>query len=243
MARASVFFPIVGAFQGLLAVLTAALSVRIFTPEIAGGLIILVLIISSGGFHLDGLSDTFDAMAVKSSGDKSADTEKRLSVMKDSTTGAIGVVAVVMAILLKFLMIDSLLHNSSSYAAYSLLFLMPVFSKWIMVPAMYHGTSARRDGLGRIFINGINERDLIYASLVTFLIVFLITGLFQYTANSRVAVFMLVLFAVLYIFGIVSVRFFKKMFGGLTGDTFGALSELSEILFLMAGSLWLRHFI
>jgi cobalamin synthase len=37
------------------------------------------------------------------------------------------------------------------------------------------------------------------------------------------------------------VRFCERRFGGLTGDTFGAMGELSEILFLAVVSAWLRH--
>ena len=72
----------------------------------------MILIVSNGGFHLDGLADTFDALSVKSSGDHAADRERRLRVMKDSTTGAIGVIAIVMTMLLKFLFLNNLFSSS-----------------------------------------------------------------------------------------------------------------------------------
>jgi len=242
MAGSSVFFPVVGAFQGILVILTALLFSRFFSTEITSGIVMIILIISNGGFHLDGISDTFDALAVKSTGDRGADRERRLAVMKDSRTGAIGVTALVLTILLKYLLIDNLLLYSASLTRYSLLFLMPVFSKWLMVPAMYYGTSARKDGLGRIFIENITRKDLVYSSLITFSFVLLGAELLQHTAYSRVAAFLLIiLFAVIYIFCLLSVRFCRRMFGGLTGDTLGATGELSEILFLMVVSLWLQH--
>ncbi|MBI3593260.1 MAG: adenosylcobinamide-GDP ribazoletransferase, partial [Nitrospirae bacterium] len=149
IARSAAFFPFIGAFQGILACMSAFLLLKVFPPEITSGLIILALLITNGGFHIDGLADTFDALAVKSKGAEETDREKRLAVMKDSSTGAIGVVAIAVAILLKFLFIRNLFASNSVFTAYSMLFLMPVFSKWIMIPAMYHGISARQDGLGR----------------------------------------------------------------------------------------------
>lgn len=244
ISQSAAFFPVVGAFQGLLAASAAFLSIKLFTPEITGGLVILILIISNGGFHLDGLADTFDALSVKSSGNKEIDRLKRLSVMKDSSTGAIGVVAIVFAILVKFLFLKFLVLNSSPATCYSLLFLMPVFSKWAMVPAMYHGISARQDGLGRIFIDNIKAEYVLFSSLLTIIFCLLAVQFYLYKMYGLNSVLLFpVLFAVLYLFSFSSVKIFIKRFGGLTGDTFGAVSEISEILFLMVISIWLQHFI
>ena len=65
--------------------------------------------------------------------------------MKDSVTGAIGVVAIVTGILLKFILIKNVLSFPVPLTAFLVFSFMPVFSKWLMVPAMYHGTSARND--------------------------------------------------------------------------------------------------
>jgi len=108
IAQSATFFPVVGVFQGLLILLSASLLSNVLPSEIVSGLIILILITSNGGFHLDGLADTFDALSVKSSGNEAIDRQNRLSVMKDSATGAIGVTAIVLTILLKFLLIKNL---------------------------------------------------------------------------------------------------------------------------------------
>ncbi|MDA8215535.1 MAG: adenosylcobinamide-GDP ribazoletransferase [Nitrospiraceae bacterium] len=244
IAQSAAFFPLAGAFQGLIAILSAFLLLQIFPPEITSGLIILILIISNGGFHLDGLADTFDAIAVKSTGDRETDMERRLSVMKDSTAGAIGVTALVVTILMKYLLISSMLHNYSLFTVYCLLFLMPVFSKWTMIIAMYHGTSARQDGLGKIFLNNVRINTVIFSSLLITVLYISVAELHLlkvYGANST-AVFV-VLSVLLYIFSLASVRFCIKKFGGLTGDNLGAISEISEILFLMVATVWLQHYI
>jgi adenosylcobinamide-GDP ribazoletransferase len=67
ISGSAVFFPVVGAFQGLLTAMTAFLFMKLFSSEVTCGLVILILTLTKG-FHLDGLADTFDALAVKASG-------------------------------------------------------------------------------------------------------------------------------------------------------------------------------
>ncbi len=226
MGGASAFFPLIGFIQGTLFVISAVLFLKVFPRELTNGLLVLVIIITSGGLHLDGLADTFDAIALR------GDREKKLSVMKDSTIGPVGVIAIVLALLLKFLALNSLFHYSLFTFYYSL-FLMPVFSRWVMVTAIFHGKSARQDGIGKIFIENTKLKELVIATLLVIgcwllVVSFLLSSLF----TIHYSLF-LVSISVLYIFSLASVWFCNKKFGGMTGDTFGAVSEISEILFLM----------
>ena len=242
IARSAAFFPAAGAFQGLTAACIALLSAYIFPPEITSGLVLLTLILSNGGFHLDGLADTFDALAIKSTGDSARDRDRKLAVMKDSTTGAIGVIAIVMIILLKFLFVNNVISSSLPPGRYAFLFLMPVFSKWGMLALMYHGLPARRDGLGKMFIDTIRPGTVALGSLL--LTFFYAASYMLYLdkdyGRGAIALFF-VLLAVFYIFCLLSAKFFKDRFGGLTGDTLGAAAEISEILYLLVISLWLQH--
>jgi adenosylcobinamide-GDP ribazoletransferase len=243
IARSAVFFPLVGAFQGLVIAGSAFLLTRLFAADITSGLLILISLICNGGFDLDGLADTADGMAVKSAGDQAEDRAKRLAAMKDSSTGSIGVLALILLILLKFLFIREVLQSFTTDISSALLFLMPVFSKWITLPAMYHGISARKDGLGKIFIEQVGAGTLLLSTAVMTGL-FYMAAVFQLSGLSFISrlqfFFLIVLF--FYAFSLISVRFFIWRFGGLTGDHFGALTEVSEPLFLMTGVVWLQHF-
>jgi adenosylcobinamide-GDP ribazoletransferase len=242
LSGSAVFFPFAGAVQGIMAVSVGLLSGSIFSSEITAALVLLVLIISNGGFHLDGLADTFDALSVKSGGDPAADRDRKLSIMRDSTTGAIGVAAIVMAILLKFVFLVQVLGSIPQQGLYVFLFLMPVFSKWAMVLMMQLGASARMDGLGKIFIKESTLSRFFISSL-------LLAGLsaaagFFFPGEYTIVLGMLIVIsAVLILFCFVSGKFFENAFGGLTGDTLGAAGEISEILFLMVTAVWLQLFI
>lgn len=239
ISRSSAFFPIVGAFQGLLAVCAASLLIRLFPSEIVNGLVILTLIITNGGFHLDGLVDTFDAIAAKSKGNIDIDKQKRLSIMKDSTTGPIGVIAIVFALALKYLSLKNIFYLSS-FTYYSSLMLMPILSRWTMVITMFHGKPAREDGLGRIFINNIRGKDVVISTLILFSILILLQVFFSYYIPSGQYIFYAVLLVMMYFLCRAWILFFHKKFGGLTGDTLGAISEITEIIFLLMVLAWSR---
>jgi adenosylcobinamide-GDP ribazoletransferase len=223
MGGASAFFPLIGAFQGALFTLSAILFLKIFPIELTNGFLVLVIAILSGGLHLDGLADTFDAIALR--GNK----ERKLAVMKESTVGSIGVIAIVLVILLKYLLLNTLFLNSSLIIYYSSLFLMPIFARWVMVPTIFHSKSARNQGIGKMFIENTKLKEMMIATVLVICWWLLIAGFF----SSSFVFLILLMLPLLYIFGLLSARVFNKKFGGMTGDTFGAVSEISEILFLL----------
>ncbi len=241
LVASTIFFPLAGALQGLLMAATAFAGLQVFSPEVVSGLVVLVQLLINGGFDMDGLIDTFDALAIKSTGDPAKDIERRLAVMKDSTIGAMGAIAMVMTLLLKFLLLKTLFYSVPLAVALCMLLLMPALSKWVTIPAMNHGLSARRDGLGRIFLDNVRPFHVLLSTLVLLALFLSVAGLrFYGIYDIRSIRFLLIASLSLYLFSLLSGYFFRRRFGGLTGDNFGAMSETSEILFLMAVSVWLR---
>jgi adenosylcobinamide-GDP ribazoletransferase len=239
VGRSAIFFPLVGAFQGAIAA-SAVFPLALVFPreEIVTGLIIALLIFLTGGFHLDGLADTFDAVAVRATGNAEQDREKRLAVMGDSSTGAIGVTAIVVTVLLKYVLISSLFREDSPLSTAYILFLMPIFSKWCMLPAMCHGNAARTSGLGRIFIDHVTGA-IVLGSLVLLGVLYGGATLFMPASTlSDSLVFFLVAVALLYVFSLIWVHVCRRKFGGSTGDTLGALGEMTDVLFLLIAFVW-----
>ena len=247
------FFPLAGAFQGALLAAASLVFLGPLGPRVAGGLALAVLIISSGGFDLDGLADTADALAVKTGPSKNPEAarQKRLGIMREGSIGAAGAVSVCLSVLLKYLLISHLLAAGSGLAAgpggraavLAFLALMPAFSKWATLPAMLHGRPARQDGLGRIFIRRMGPGRLTLATLVLTALWFtaFYPAVFRLGAVSifSCAGFLVFLLVFFYLLGASSARFFEKKWGGLTGDNLGALTELADVLFLLAAALWL----
>lgn len=212
LRRSMSWFPIVGAVQGLVLVAAYFIFSTLLPESVVMGLLVLVLVLTNGGLHVDGFADTVDGLA----GGKSP--EDRLRIMRDSATGAIGVLFVVLLILIKFLSLQELPEEARPQA----IFLFPVFGRWAMVPLAHWAPYARpAGGLGAAFAG--NTKDvLIKATLGASVLLALLIGILS-------LVLVLVFGIILY----VSSGYFKKKLGGVTGDVFGFHSEVAEVFFLV----------
>lgn len=152
--------------------------------------------------------------------------------MKDSTIGPMGVMAIVMTLLLKYVLLNTVSFQSTSVVYLMTVLSMPVLSRWAMVTAAFYSSPARKDGLGRLFIEHTGARQLIAATVAVIFLMALVC-----TIVSQVSLLMFyVMFAmpVLYAFSFGAVWFFRKMFGGMTGDSFGAVNELAVLILLLS---------
>ena len=232
-------FPLAGAVQGVLIGVAAPVLLVFFPNGLTAGLLVFILVVTNGGFHLDGLADTLDAMSIKSSGDKAADRKKRLAIMKDSTTGPIGVVGIVLVVLLKCLGIMAVIDivANDSGLLFMVLFLMPVFGKWSMVPAIVKGSAARANGLGKLLTDNSGWRELVGATLWTAGVAGLLFFLFAPYPSPDLPSFFSAALAgimiILYLLAEVFKKIGEKNFGGLTGDLLGALNETSEVMYIL----------
>ncbi|MBN2654728.1 MAG: adenosylcobinamide-GDP ribazoletransferase [Nitrospirae bacterium] len=239
LAASVAFFPLVGALQGLLLAGAATVLMEILSSELTSGLVIALSVLINGGLHIDGLSDTFDGLAVKPSGSRADAIKKRLAVMKDSAAGAIGVTAIVILVMLKYLLIANLLAMEWFYVALSFIVIVPVLSRWAMVIALKRSMPASDTGLGNIFIKNIDQKIMLSANLITFgICIFVMIPHLAAEYAGWVISMMIILVSFVYVFSIVSVKFLDAKFGGLTGDHAGALCEVSEIIILLLVSIW-----
>lgn len=210
LGRCTAFFTLVGAVQGIILVGANLLFSKFLPHDIASALVLAVLILTNGGFHLDGFADTIDGLAGGST------KEERLHIMKDSRIGAIGVVAIVLLLLIKFLTINRLNTNI-------ILFLLPVIGRWSMVPMAYWADYARpTGGLGKTFTEHTGLRELLQATVLMLFFSVMLLG-------WHGPIYAGILFIVAYLITL----FFKRKLGGITGDVLGFQSEVSEVIFLI----------
>jgi adenosylcobinamide-GDP ribazoletransferase len=206
------FFPVVGALQGLILVIAYYILSAPLSPPVVSALLVVILVITNGGLHLDGLADTVDGLA------GGATPEERLSIMRDHTTGALGVVSLVLLLLVKYAAITSIPVELKP----GILFVFPIAGRWAMVPFSFWGIKAREDGgLGSSF-TGASSKILLTATVITAAVSLFILGFRT----------LLVLFAIGALAYAATVYFRGKL-GGITGDVFGFVSELGEVLFLL----------
>jgi len=221
LAAAVPFFPVVGGLFGL--VLWGAyrgLEAAGLPDPVRGALLTVLLVLLTGGLHLDGLADTCDGLA-------GTTRERRLAIMADTATGAFGVVGVACLLLVKAAALSAL----EAAAALPALVLAPVLGRWAMVLALFAFPYARgQSGLGYHFKEGARWPALVVAT--AFAAAPALALLPAGTAAGAVG-----------LAGVVTLglgRWMSARLGGLTGDVYGAVCEVVETATLITVPLLVR---
>ncbi|MGI6066037.1 MAG: adenosylcobinamide-GDP ribazoletransferase [Bacillota bacterium] len=212
MARTSRYFPLVGLMIGL-SVAIALFAFGWINQQLGAVAAILTGVILTGGLHFDGFLDTVDGIF------SARDREKMLEIMKDSRVGAHGVTAAISFFLLKFVSYQMVLESLKTFWVIPMAF---IISRWILVFAILYFPGARKQGLGQIFIKHRRRWDF---PLATFFVICPILVLNQWLTLIPLGLTILICWLVC--------RSLVKILGGLTGDTYGALAEISETLFIL----------
>lgn len=214
------WFPVIGLFIGLLSWLLACSLPMLLPSQPTAFIIVMFPALISGGLHLDGLADTADAFF------SSRTKGRMLEIMHDSNIGAMGVLALVFAIGLKFAIIISLpLHLVVTGAL-----LAPMIGRCAFAAMIVQIPYAREDGLGGIYWS----RKPILLLLPTILVIglpIMILGVEAGICLASVPILTAILF---------SMHCRRKIDGG-TGDTLGALCELTSLSVWVAIAILHRH--
>ncbi len=221
LSRGVYFFPIVGLMIGGVAA-AACFGLDKVLPQFAASTILVCLLIAaSRGLHMDGLADTADGIL------SSRPRDQVLAIMRDSRTGAMGVVAVVCVVLLKTALLTSVAPEGVRWRT---VLLMPLAGRCAVVVTMALFRYARSDGgLATAFLSRRTGRWVLVAwafvaSLGAGWLLAGTEGLVAATASMGV--------------GLVVGLYCRRRIGGFTGDTLGATNELVECVPALVAALW-----
>lgn len=207
--KASLFwFPLVGLCIGAVVSLVLFLGNESIPQAVMPLLTIFLLALVSGFLHLDGVADSGDGLL------SSRPRQQALAIMRDSRSGAMGVICLIFLILGKYCVLDNLSFTNLVSAA----FCMPIGGRVAILLSMTILPYARKgEGLGRLFYSKQN-----YCVSLAGLFLFMLSLAFIYLPALWFVTISLLLTVALFSFWC-----FKKL-GGATGDTLGAVCELSE---------------
>jgi len=211
IACSMLYYPLIGTFLGLVLVIINLLGTMFLPNLVRDGLILLFFVILSGGIHLDGLADSFDGLF----GGKNK--KEVLSIMHDSRIGVYGVLALILVLFLKFILLIELPLAQKNAA----LIMVPTVSRCAMVLAVFIFPYARREGMGKAYQIYLEKSQVLISVLWTVLV-----SLFLFFFKG--ALILAITAAAVWLYG----RFFIKKIDGLTGDLYGALNEIMEVLIL-----------
>jgi adenosylcobinamide-GDP ribazoletransferase len=205
------YFFLVGLLIGAMAAgIDYALLSR-FSTLTKSAVCVLFIAVITGGLHLDGIIDTFDAaFSMKPVKDK-------LAIMKKSDIGAFGVIAVVFVIILKVV----LLAEIRAADRFNAILIFPAISRACLPVPAYLYDYPREKGKGAGFVKYMTPSILLFGLSVSAVVMYLI---------MQVKGIIILLSAAL--FSGLAAYFFSRRFNGITGDVLGAVNELTEVFVL-----------
>ena len=226
-------FPLAGLIIAFPAALVLLILQTLDVPSVASAIItFLVLTITTGALHEDGLADTADGFWGGHT------PEQRLEKMRDSAIGSFGTLALIFSIALRVALLASLIDTFNGYQSALLLLAIASISRfailqpWQALPAARTAKSTDNNtekdpaGLSARF-NSPDFQTFSRAVLLLLpagLILFFLIGIWGFIVALVV---MQVLVAVI-------TRLSQYYVGGHTGDTLGATQQISEAGLLLA---------
>jgi adenosylcobinamide-GDP ribazoletransferase len=206
LGSAAAWFPAVGALVGLGAGAVRVSAEPTLGASVSAVLAVAVLVALTGALHQDGLADCADALGARGG------PERRLAVMRDSSTGAFGTLALALWALLYVAALAALPRDD----AIRTLVVAAALGRWAAVVHAATSPAARPDGLGAAFVPG-----RIALAVGTGSAAVLAIALGPASGVAALAGAALVAAA--------TTAWARDAVGGHTGDTLGATVALAEV--------------
>lgn len=223
------FLPAAGLAAGALqASLSVILYITGISPVLSAAAACAVPFFVTGGIHMDGFSDTMDALS------SHAEKQKKLAIMDDPHIGAFGVMWMIIYMMVSaasyyeiFLHIS---EKSDMTAMTVYLLLIPVISRSLTVFVISRIELSKKKGMLYTFTDASDKKLAAAASLITAAAALAAITHISTLFASICACVTILLFL-----------YFRKMsvreFGGISGDLCGWLIQMSELFMLAAAAV------
>lgn len=203
------WFPAVGALIGALSAALYWLAAHYTTDAIAAVSAVLMSVLLTGALHEDALADTADGMG------GGRDRAHSLAIMRDSRLGSYGVVALIIVMAFRVALLSAL----GAEFAPSALILAHALSRASVIPLILSLPYLREQGAGSPLKGHFSAQSVALLAVSTLLIVVALDGV----------VALLVAAAVSWL----AILYFRHKLGGITGDGFGAVIVVVEVIVLL----------
>lgn len=214
--EATLFLPVVGLIVGAFSALMFIGSIFLFPLPVAVAFSLIASLYITSAFHEDGLADMIDGFG------GGWTKERILEIMKDSSIGTYGVIALVCSIGLKYLVLVNIpieIIPITIIAGHT-------FSRSMAVSLMYNLNYSRTgNSKSQSVIKKLSAKEMLSVILFGVLTFFLFNNHF---------IFLIILPSVIvrgYLFSL-----YKKWIDGYTGDCIGAAQQIFEVVFLLSVS-------
>lgn len=213
MARAGPWFPLVGALVGLIGAAAFALGAILWGAVVGALVAVAATTLLTGGFHEDGLADTFDGLG------GGASREQALSIMRDSRIGTFGALALGLVTALRVAALAAL--GGHAVAA---LVGAHALGRYSSLPLVRWLPYARSDGgTAGVLAGGVAPCGLWAATGFALALTAVLWGVAAFAVWAAAAVMTLLWGAWL-----------QRRLGGVTGDGLGATNQCVETVSYLA---------
>ncbi|MEL6665301.1 MAG: adenosylcobinamide-GDP ribazoletransferase [Pseudomonadota bacterium] len=222
MAASVRYYPLVGGLVGAFSALVFYLATLVFPASVSILFAIAAGLLITGAFHEDGLADTFDGIG------GGVTRERALEIMKDSRLGTYGTLALITVLAFKavaLMVLPLMLVPIALIASHGLSRLSSIL---VIATSRY----VRDEGTGKPIAGGISAGGLLLAGLTGLAIVAC-----WFVFYSPLA--LLWAGGGLFLGHCLMRLFFERKLGGYTGDTLGAVQQLSEVGFYLGLVAWI----
>jgi adenosylcobinamide-GDP ribazoletransferase len=226
MSPALPWFPLVGAMIGVALAALDWLLAHFLALPVRDAMLLIASALVTGMLHLDGFVDCCDALL----GTRS--TEARLAILRDSRVGAYGALGAALLLLALYAALGEL-DGSLRVAA---LVVAPTLGRWGIVLALWRFPYARSEGVGTSFRSTTRQHMALATAAAA--VILGVVAIALWIGAVPVVLAIIVLTLVLLAAAALAVTFAfahwasGRLGGGLTGDTYGAVNELVELVVL-----------
>jgi adenosylcobinamide-GDP ribazoletransferase len=209
------FFPLVGLVLGGLLAGADLVFCRFWPAPISALLDVILLIVLTGGLHLDGLGDTADGLYGRRT------REQALAIMKDSRIGTMALLAIVSCLAIKWAALTGLGAQRSAF-----LLIVPAYARGsILFGVRYLPYGRPEGGTGHAFFSRRPAGADFWGLLIP-IAISLFIGWRGWVLNIAFAATVAL-----------TLIYYHRKLGCITGDMLGAMTEISEAALLLALSM------
>ena len=223
------FLPAAGLIAGAAQAAWAALAcITGISPVFGAAAACAVPLLVTGGIHIDGFSDTMDALS------SHAERQKKLEIMDDPHIGAFGVMWITVYMMLYAASYYEILSFASSkdslIGILILLIAFPVISRAAAALAISTTAPSKKKGMLYTFTSASDVKAVGTAAAAVIIISVLAVAYVSAAFAALSAVLIILLFL-----------YFRRMavkeFGGISGDLCGWLIQMTELILTAAAAL------
>lgn len=209
LAEAAAYFPFAGFVVGLTAAACYTVALIALGPSAAALIALFSMVLLTRGLHLDGYVDTAEGFSLGGAKDET------VRIMKEARIGVFGAAALFFLLMLKF----ELLSLALAGFAVHFLVAVPIISRAALLPVMNSIPPATSEGLSARV--SISKSSMLWSCTLSLVAVFFLSG------PQGVGAFLISFF-----FASAIGHYSRIRLGGITGDVYGFIVEVTELVAL-----------